>query len=158
MEIERKFLVSEPPHALPDVSSASLRQGYLVVGAEGEVRLRAAGSTCFLTVKSGSGMVRQEYEVVLTSEQFESLWPATAGRRLEKRRFVVPAGDLRYEVDVYTGALQGLMAVEVEFPTLEAAEAFEPPAWFGAEVTDDPAYKNASLAVHGAPPAREPGR
>ena len=33
------------------------------------------------------------------------------------------------------------------FPTLEDAMAFEKPLWFGEEVTDDPHYRNAFLAL-----------
>ena len=35
---------------------------------------------------------------------------------------------------------------EVELPTEAEAAAFQPPAWFGQEVTYDPAYTNARLS------------
>jgi CYTH domain-containing protein len=146
MEIERKFLLAEMP-SLADAGSVRLRQGYLATGSHSEVRLREADGAYRLTVKSGSGMVREEREIVLEEAQFEALWPATEGRRIEKRRVTLPAGSLRYEIDLYDGPLEGLAVVEVEFPSLEEANAFNPPAWFGAEVTDDPAYKNATLAA-----------
>ena len=59
--------------------------------------------------------------------------------------------DPAIELDVYTGALEGLRVAEVEFPDDAAADAFEPPAWFGREVTDDARYKNRALARDGAP-------
>ena len=37
--------------------------------------------------------------------------------------------------------------VEVEFNSLEEAEAFIPPAWFGEEVTGNKQYSNAQLAL-----------
>ena len=52
---------------------------------------------------------------------------------------------------MYSGALTGLSVAEVEFATEDAADAFEPPAWFGREVTDDPRFKNQRLASEGAP-------
>ena len=55
------------------------------------------------------------------------------------------------EVDVYSGALTGLSVAEGEFGTEEAADAFEPPAWFGREVTDDARFKNQRLASEAAP-------
>jgi adenylate cyclase len=65
---------------------------------------------------------------------------------------VIAAGeDVHIEVDVYCGALTGLSVAEVEFDTEEAADAFEPPAWFGCEVTDDVRFKNQRLASEGAP-------
>ena len=43
--------------------------------------------------------------------------------------------------------------MEIEFPSLEASEAFAPPPWVGPEVTGDPRYANQSLALAGCPPA-----
>jgi CHAD domain-containing protein len=60
-----------------------------------------------------------------------------------------------YELDVYRGSLKGLRVVEVEFPSVEASAAFTAPAWFGAEVTTDPAYKNQALAQREAPDSHE---
>jgi CYTH domain-containing protein len=40
---------------------------------------------------------------------------------------------------------------EVEFESEAAADEFEPPDWFGPEVTDDPRYANRALAVDGVP-------
>lgn len=91
-------------------------------------------------------------EVELGPEQFEALRGACAGNRLEKRRHLVPLGDeLTAEVDVYGGSLDGLLVAEVEFPSPEAARAFEPPAWFGREVTGERGYANQSLARGGIP-------
>lgn len=152
MEIERKFLVAELPKGYEGASSAHLRQGYLVNSVGGSARIRAADDVRTLTVKSGSGLVREEYEIAITPEQFETLWPATAGRRLEKRRYRLPLGDLTVELDVFEGSLAGLVYAEVEFPAEADAVAFVPPAWFGREVTGDPAYTNSSLARNGLPP------
>jgi CYTH domain-containing protein len=55
------------------------------------------------------------------------------------------------EVDVYSGALEGLVVAEVEFDDPWGAESYVPPYWFGREVTADSAYKNRSLALHGRP-------
>ncbi len=151
MEIERKFLLSAPPAGLEP--GRVLDQGYLVIGGDGsEARLRREPGRLSLTVKHGRGLARGEYEVELSAAQFEALWPATAGRRLEKTRsrFSLPDG-LVAEVDVYAGALAGLSVVEVEFASEPQAAGFVPPAWFGAEVTDDDRYKNRRLATEGMP-------
>jgi CYTH domain-containing protein len=149
VEIERKFLARVVP--LRDSDGVAMRQGYLAISADAEVRIRDAEGAATLTVKSGGGLVRRETEIEITSEQFEALWPATAGRRIEKRRSVVPVGDLTAELDLYDGDLEGLAIVEIEFDTVEAAAALAVPDWFGREVTEDSAYKNASLAVCGRP-------
>ena len=150
MEVERKFLVGEPPD-LAGTDADEIEQGYLAIGAEGEVRVRRKGEKLVLTAKRGAGMSREEAEVELDREAFEALWPLTEGRRLHKRRHVIPQGDLKIELDVYEGELEGLLVAEVEFPSEDDAGRFAPPDWIGDEVTGDERYLNETLATRGAP-------
>ncbi len=150
MEVERKFLLSESP-SLEGRESTPIEQGYLAVGEDGEVRLRRAGEQLLLTVKRGAGLSRAEQEVELAPEQFDALWPLTEGRRLTKRRHLIPHEGVEVELDVYEGDLAGLVLAEVEFQDEEQARAFKPPEWLGEDVTEHPGYKNESLAEHGLP-------
>lgn len=148
VEIERKFLL----RAFPDLSSTArkpIRQGYISqTGDSADVRLRQMGDGYFLTCKRGDGLVRDEFETRITAEQFDALWPATLGRRIEKTRYVGTLADgTQFELDVFEAALRPLALVEVEFSSAEAAQAFMPPDWFGDEVTDDPKYRNRALAL-----------
>lgn len=59
--------------------------------------------------------------------------------------------NLTAEVDIYEGKLQGLMTTEVEFSSVEAAEKFVAPTWFGRDVSEEKAYKNTSLSLYGIP-------
>lgn len=151
-EIERKYLLpagSEVPLPGP---ARRLRQGYLALDGLVEVRLRVSDDGAVLTVKAGHGQVRTEVERPLTGAEAEELWPFTQGRRVEKVRHLVPLdGGLVAEVDEYEGALAGLRTVEVELPDHASAETFEPPAWFGAELTGRPGWSNAELALQGRP-------
>jgi adenylate cyclase len=152
-EVERKFLIERPPPWLGEHEGVEIEQGYLAIDAEAEVRIRRADGSCTLTVKRGEGESREEYEVPLEPAQIEPLWEACGERRLRKHRHTVPLdGGLRAEVDVYRDRLQGLAVVEVEFPDEERADGFEPPAWFGRELTGEHRYANQALAVDGAPP------
>ena len=153
-EIERKFLVAHGPSGLERYRSAQIDQGYLAADAEAEVRVRRIDEQGFLTVKRGSGRDRLEEEIEITAQQLEALWPATEGRRLEKRRFYVPLDGLTAEVDVYGGPLDGLITAEVEFESVADSEGFDPPPWFGEEITGDPSYANQALAKGGKPPER----
>jgi adenylate cyclase len=147
VEIERKFLVDRAPDGL--AGGDRIEQGYLAIGDDGvEVRVRRRGDAMTLTIKSGPGMMRTEEELAIDARRFESLWPLTEGRRVSKTRHLVPlGGGLTAEVDVYSGAHEGLLTAEIEFPSLEASEAFEPPAWLGREVTGDASYANQALAL-----------
>ncbi len=127
-------------------------QGYLAVDVQGvEVRLRRRGEGTYLTAKRGTGELRDEAEIELSTEQFEALWPLTRRRRLSKVRHYLPTEAGEIEVDVYKGSLEGLITAEIEFATPEEAEDFELPEWLGEELTGDPRYANQSLASRGAP-------
>ena len=156
-EVERKFLVEAalPPELLGD--GQVLRQGYVAEEGDVEVRLRITDDAAVLTVKAGSGLRRTEVEAEIPSASAEALWPSTEGRRIAKTRHrvelpVAPDGTAPVaEVDIYSGELDGLRTVEVEFASESAASAFVPPPWFGRELTGDKAWSNASLARRGRP-------
>jgi len=152
-EVERKYLLHWLPAELTPVRVEDVTQGYITVGPDAEVRLRRKGGRCFLTVKSGGGLVRSEHETELEPDQLAALWPAVADRIVEKQRRVVELEGALLEVDVYRGRLEGLLTVEVEFDSVAAARRWEPPSWFGPEVTLDPRYKNQNLAIDGRPPS-----
>ena len=152
IEIERKFVVDRTPDGFDDYPSAEIEQGYLAITDEVEVRVRRYGEQAFLTIKSGGDQVRVEEEMEIDARRFSELWPLTEGRRIEKCRSRIPTGDgLTIELDVYQGRLSGLLVAEVEFDSPDAAAGFDPPEWFGREVTDDPRYKNTRLATAGLP-------
>ncbi len=152
IEIERKFLVRRLPTDLDPHGGAAIRQGYLIATETGmELRIRQKKEDFYQTVKLGSGLARTEIEIELTRGQFQKLWPFTAGRRVVKTRFTLPVGAHTAELDCFEGSLNGLTLVEVEFDSLAASAAFDPPEWFGREVTEDKRYKNQHLAVHGIP-------
>ena len=122
VEIERKFLVERLPQDLDVHPYGEIEQGYLAITDDVEVRVRRYGDDAFLTVKSSGGESRVEEEIEIDPHRFASLWPLTEGRRIEKRRYRIPAGDgLTLELDVYHGRLEGLLTAEVEFASVSAA-------------------------------------
>ena len=153
MEIERKFLLARRPD-LDAGAGEEIEQGYLALADDeggAEVRVRRTPVGRWLTIKAGSGRTRAEEEIELDHERCEALWALTEGRRLTKSRYRLPHGELEIEVDLYSGDLTGLEVAEVEFPDEDAADAFEPPGWFGDEVTGQRAYLNETLATEGMP-------
>ncbi len=151
VEIERKFLVNEPPPHDVLGPGVPIRQGYLAGEGDVETRVRITPDSAWITVKAGRGTTRTEVEVPVDLAEAEALWAHTAGRRLEKVRHDVPVTGGIAEVDRYGGELDGLWTVEVEFAAPDDAEAFVPPPWFGAELTDVGGWSNASLARRGRP-------
>ena len=152
IERERKYLVEVVPDVADLSDRVELRQGYLVAGERVSVRVRDAGPEGrTLTIKAGRGAERTELEWRIEDMQFDAVWPLTEGRRLVKTRHRIPSAGHVIELDVFGEQLQGLVVAEVEFTSMAALESFEPPAWFGREVTDDGRYTNAALALAGLP-------
>ena len=147
-EIERKFLVQWLPDNIKRARHFIIEQGYLATESAGrQVRLRKIGKATSLTFKVGRGSHREEREVKVSPKQFATLWPGTAGRRLRKVRYEIPWEGLLIEVDIYRGRHEGLVVAEVEFPDTASCRRFEPPWWFGREVTGEKRYSNVRLAL-----------
>lgn len=149
MEIERKFLVKELPELL-DCANKKITQAY--ISTDPVIRIRKMDNAYALTVKSHGSMVREEFELPITQEQYESLWNKIDYSPIEKVRYFIPlSGGLVAELDIYHGHLEGLMTVEVEFSSKSQAQNFEVPSWFGEDITLDNRYKNNNLSIYGAP-------
>jgi adenylate cyclase len=148
-EIERKFLVKQLPERLDQFPHQEIVQGYLAAESSGvQVRLRKKGNAHSLTYKRDTENGREEREISLSAEQFDTLWPATAGRRLTKQRYEVPCNEHIIEIDVYRGRHDGLVVAEVEFGDDQACVDFNPPEWLGEEVTGQSRYSNVLLAQY----------
>lgn len=157
LEIERKFLVAQMP-SLNGLARKNIMQGYFTQPDDSaEIRLRRANDECFITVKSKGDIQRMEHETPITPLQFSVLWPATAGRRFEKTRWVGQLADGHcFELDLFGGALSDLKLVEVEFDSLDAARRFHAPAWFGEEVSSNPLFKGQAIAMRARETAADP--
>ncbi|MBS0535325.1 MAG: CYTH domain-containing protein [Proteobacteria bacterium] len=150
VEIERKFLVASDAWRCEVASHSDIRQAYLAVSESSSVRVRIRNAAAFLTIKSaGPAIRRDEFEYPIPLGDAEALLALRTGRLIEKRRYIVPHAGLRWEIDVFSGDLAGLVIAEIELPNETAP--FARPAWLGGEVTDDARYANASLATRGPP-------
>ena len=147
VEIERKFLVADDSWRGLVAASRPLRQGYLAVDGGNTVRVRTDGQHAWLTVKGrGEGIRRPEFEDEIPANEADDMLALCRGRLVEKTRHLVECHGHRWEVDEFRGANAGLTVAELELD--DDTEVFSKPAWLGEEVTTDPRYLNASLAVH----------
>ena len=148
MEIERKFLVKDLPENLESYEQKRISQGYLCTNPV--VRIRRSNDDYFLTYKSKGLMAREEYEMPLTAEAFEHMLPKIDGILIDKIRYLIPLDETHTaELDVFQRKLAPLRLVEVEFESVEDANAFVPPAWFGDDVTNSGEYHNSNLSKRG---------
>lgn len=147
MEIERKFLIKKEqlPESLNACPFHKIEQGYLCTAPV--VRIRRQDDDYYLTYKSSGMLAREEYNLPLTKEAYEHLKPKADGIVISKTRYLIPEKNgLTIELDIFHDTYEGLLLAEVEFPSVEAANAYEPPAWFGEDVTYSSRYHNSNLS------------
>lgn len=147
IEIERKFLVTgEGWRAAPHIRA--ITQGYLAVSGPASVRVRIQDGAATLTIKGeAEGLVRDEFEyAVPLADAEEMLRLCQQPPIVKKRHELVHAGKL-WQVDLFEGALAGLVIAEIELN--HADEVIELPDWVGREVTADRRYRNSSLIRSG---------
>ena len=121
MEIERKFLISKEnlPADLNSYPHHRLEQGYL----------------------STAPVVR------IRKESYEHMRPKADGILISKTRYLIPEKDgLTIELDVFDAPYEGLYLAEVEFSSEEQALSYNPPVWFGEDVTNSGKYHNSRLS------------
>lgn len=161
MEIESKYLISdELPFDLDSLKKKEIEQAY--INRKPTIRVRKQDDRYILTVKfktadEASGLLcNDEHETDIDVETYERLKAKRDGNVIEKTRYMVPLEPYKCggetinvvaELDVFHGYLDGLRFAEVEFPSIEAANAFVPPMWMKENVSDDKRYKNGYLSV-----------
>ena len=148
-EIERKYLLSALPEEVASHACLTMAQGYLP-GKEIRERLRRIegpkGVSYRRTIKAGRGVERIEFEEPIEAAFFESLWPLTEGARVHKRRYIVPAGEVTWEIDEFVD--RELFLAEVELSSKDQEVVL--PDWLAPyvvrDVTDESGFVNQKLA------------
>ncbi len=146
-EIERKFLVRDASWQTSARKTNAIKQAYLVRNGPVSLRIRIKDETeATLTVKSAAAEMRRlEFEYEIPLGHASDLIGLREGEVVEKLRYRLPQDGLVWEIDVFQGENQGLVIAEIELPYED--KAFDRPNWLGAEVTSDPRYSNANLAM-----------
>lgn len=154
MEIERKWLTDGWPQGLEEQRRILMRQGYITTRPTVRIRSEASGDVteyvlCFKGAAGPDGLAREEIETNIDLELFAKL-EAFVGRPLienEQRRYALPGG-LTLEVNqVDRGQPGEFFYAEVEFPTKEAALAWQPGElgeYLSDEVTGKPGQSMAA--------------
>lgn len=156
-EIEKKYLVANLPENLESFPHVEISQSYVAISEDNreEVRVRKADDFYYLTVKRGNGLDREEVETCISKDTYEVLVPHASGKTVEKTRYKIPFEKYTIELDVYHGAQEGFLSVEVEFESIEESETFSPPDWFGEDVTGKKEYSNRVMAEKNAEKQKE---
>jgi len=147
-EIERKFLVSHKDwQDLDKPTGKLLRQGYILTHPNKTIRVRVADKQAWLTIKGISvGASRLEFEYEIPSDEAIELLENFSESELEKIRYEIFYQHKLWEVDVFSGANDGLIVAEIELQSED--EHFELPDWVTQEVTHEEKYYNSNLTKH----------
>lgn len=148
VEIERKYVVKMDhlPIDLNKAEFAIIKQWY--ISKIPVIRIRNINDKYILGIKSRGLIKRIEHEISLTDEEFENIKGLIHTKVIEKYRYNIRLeGGYLAEVDVFkTPPYENLVTVEVEFESMEDAGIFDPPKWFGQDISNDPKYKNSYMA------------
>ena len=133
MEIERRWKIAGFPENLPLLRQAHMRQGYIATAPV--VRIRTDGARYVLCFKGKGTLAREEIETDIDAETFRRL-EAFIGKPLvskDYRVYALPDGR-RLEVSLVDEDLPTcFFYAEVEFDTVEQAQAYVPPADIGLQ-------------------------
>jgi CYTH domain-containing protein len=145
IEIERKFLVDAKAWEIqPKGIPAIISQSYLLNTIEKTIRLRIKDKDAYVTIKGPTqGITRAEFEYKIPMADAQIMIDTFNLKVLTKKRFEVRMNKTLWEIDVFEGALSGLILAEVELQSED--ETFEKPPWLGQEVSHLAAYYNANL-------------
>jgi CYTH domain-containing protein len=152
LEFERRFHVIAERLPPLDPAEARLIEDRYIDGTRLRLRRMSGGgheTLLKLTRKYGGAKPEPITTLFLDAGEYALLSHLPAAP-LVKRRHHLPVGDHWFAVDVFAGALAGLMLCEIETESREALASIILPDWAGAEVTDDPAFAGAVLAVERA--------
>ncbi len=154
-EIERKYLLDRSVDQLVKDGHIELckeqriEQTYLAMDSNEEIRVRkikdaASGEVSYThTFKRGNGLVREETEYAISALIYEQLMSAFGYTPLTKNRITASWNNQVIEIDLYDQVQ--LAVLEIEFETLEAANSFEAPAWFGNDISGEKKYSNKKV-------------
>ena len=154
MEVERKWLFDTEiaPKDVEKIGEYFYNQAYL--STKPEFRIRSKRNiyeeeiTYVLCIKSKGTLERIEVEKELTKEEFNQLMIV---RNLKEEDFIHKHVYV-YDVEGYQltlgnadiGRSTEFIYGEIEFKSVQEANNFIAPKWFGKEVTDDINYKMAN--------------
>ena len=144
VEIERKFLIKQFPPLSP-IRTAQVEQGYL--STDPVVRIRRSQEEgkpahfrlCF---KGKGKLVRREVELEISSEVYAQLCemlPMPLVRKDFRVYRLEDGNELECSL-VDKGCETSFYYAEIEFSDISSAQAFQPPAFLGEDITEKEGY------------------
>jgi len=155
MSATRRFLLASSLARLigNDRGGQRVTEGHFPVHGERSVHVQVEGHAGSLVLVSARLDALVEERAELPRAQAEALRDVAAGR-VDYLRSDLSIGTR--EVQISRFIMPGpLDLISVGFAHAEEARGFQPPPWFGPEVTADASYQTRMIALEGAPEAPE---
>ena len=149
-EYERRFrVIAERLPPLDPATARLIEDRYIDGGRLRLRRLSGGGATTAhkLCKKYGGDLPGEPIVNIYLSEAEYGVLTALPGRNLVKRRFPLDVAETRFGIDVFAHPHAGLMLCEVEAESLAELDRIALPDWIGTEITGDPEFTGAALAV-----------
>ncbi len=138
IELEKTYLAKIVPEGLKD--GKEIIDIYFPKSERHPIlRVRKTGDKFEITKKSpveNDVSVQKEHTIPLTEKEFEEL-SKLDGKKVSKIRYTYDYNGRTAEIDVFQGALKGLVLVDFEFETEEEKNKFEMPDFCLADITPE---------------------
>jgi len=139
VELERTYLAKFLPNNLKN--GKEVLDIYIPKFARHPVlRIRKNGDKFEITkkypVKNGDASKQTEHTIILTEEEFDEL-SKLEGKRTSKIRYVINYNGILCEIDVFQGALKGLVLIDFEFSSEKDKDEFKMPDFCLVDVTQE---------------------
>ena len=149
MSTTRTFLIASSLARLAGTERGSVQivEGYFPAAEHGSLFVRLSDENSTLVLVSPRPDGGGEHPAEISRAQGEALLALTSGR-IQYHRITVTIDRRPVYLDRITlpGALD---RVTVGFAHDREAETFQPPAWFGPDVTGQEGYRNGVIAIQG---------
>lgn len=150
IELERTYLAKSIPDGLRDAPFRKIIDLYIpATHPHPKLRVRKNGDTHAITKKEplhgGDSSEQTEHTIPLTEGEFAA-FAAMECKKIEKKRYYYEHNAMTLEIDVFEGALTGLVLVDAEFKSAEEKRTFAMPDFCLAEVTQEAFVAGGVLA------------
>lgn len=142
-EIERKFLVKEMPD-LTGLKPLHYERYFIQRGLDVEERVQKKGNIFEREKKVTISSVESKKEKEIISENVYNELKERALDAIIRDAYLLQMSP-NVSLKIYGGRFNGLVRAEVEFTSIEEANAFIPFAWMGKEITDSPLGRDSKL-------------
>jgi len=141
IELEKTYLAKTIPSELKNCKSKEIIDIYIPKSSvHPTLRIRKNGDKFELTkkepVNKDDSSHQEEQTVILTEAEFNE-FSKLEGKRTHKIRYYYNYNGRTAEIDVFQGALKGLILVDFEFDKMEEKDSFDMPDFCLVDITQE---------------------